>query len=266
MADGISPRILDHLAGLEDAMAHLADMWRPDDPEYRVDMFRQTMMNLSYSYFAFFHADAEHPDWAPLWNPVYTDQPNPDDIYLYAPIRGDLTYRVSGNRGTCALLTFNTQKGWVGIVADRATIGHTKDFDDRDLKIAPGEDFEIIFSAKRPAGYEGRWAEIAPESDAMVVRYRSVDWANERDPQLSIECLNPVPPKKRLSSEEILHRIHEMAALPARYHKSFLPLQNEVKAAVYAKYPQLPVMRCEGYDDASEEALPVRDDVAIPKR
>ena len=36
--------------------------------------------------------------------------------------------------------------------------------------------------------------------------------------------------------------------------------------ARYAKYPRLPVMRCEGYEDASEEALPVRDDVSIPKR
>ncbi len=43
------------------------------------------MMNLSYSYFVYFHADAEHPDWSPLWNPVYTLQPNPDDIYLTAP-------------------------------------------------------------------------------------------------------------------------------------------------------------------------------------
>src|SRR5216684_1221495 len=90
-------------------------------------------MNLSYAYFAYFHADAEHPDWAPLWNPVYTDQPNPDDIYLYAPIRGDLTYRVSGSRGTCALLTFNTQKGWVGLIDELAQISHAKDFDDRSL-------------------------------------------------------------------------------------------------------------------------------------
>ena len=43
----------------------------------------------------FVRADAEHPDWAPLWNPVYLQQPNPDTIYLYAPLRGDLTYRVT---------------------------------------------------------------------------------------------------------------------------------------------------------------------------
>jgi hypothetical protein len=119
MSIKIGNTIGEYLKDLEVTVDQLADTWRPDDPQYRADVYRQTMMNLSYAYFAYFHADAEHPDWAPLWNPVYTDQPNPDDIYLYAPIRGDLTYRVSGSRGTCALLTFNTQKGWVGLTLPR---------------------------------------------------------------------------------------------------------------------------------------------------
>ena len=94
------PAILDYLTDLEGAVAELANTWHPEDPAYRADVYRQTMMSLSYSYFAYFHAMPEHPDWAPLWNPVFTLQPNPDDIYLYSPIRGDLRYRVSGNRGT----------------------------------------------------------------------------------------------------------------------------------------------------------------------
>jgi hypothetical protein len=102
-----APRLLDYLTDLDAAVPLLANTWRPDDPEYRADFYRQIMMSLSFSYFAHFHADAEHPDWAPLWNPVYTLQPNPDDIYLYSPVRGDLTYRVQGNRGTVALLIFS---------------------------------------------------------------------------------------------------------------------------------------------------------------
>lgn len=229
---GIKPAILDYLKSLDDAVGQLADTWRPDDPQYRADFYQQIMMNLSYSYFAQFHADAEHPDWAPLWNPVYRDQPNPDDIYLYSPIRGDLSYRVSGNRGTCALLTFNTQKGFVGMVDDVSKNGYAKDFDQRRLEVGPNGEFEIIFSATRPAGYTGNWAEIAPQADTMMVRYRSVDWVNERDPQLSIECLDPVPLKARLKPDEILHRIQEMAKLPFRYNKSMLQLQNRVKAEV----------------------------------
>ena len=239
----IGNTIGEYLKDLEVTVDQLADTWRPDDPQYRADVYRQTMMNLSYAYFAYFHADAEHPDWAPLWNPVYTVQPNPDDIYLYAPIRGDLTYRVSGTRGTCALLTFNTQKGWVGLIDELAQISHARDFDDRSLAVGPNGEIEVILSAERPAGYTGNWAQIAPEADTVVVRYRSVDWVNERDPQLTIECLDPVPLKRRLSQEEILERIVGMAKLPARYNKAFLPMQNDVKAEVglnafvHRKYP-----------------------------
>ena len=75
MASQISPTILPYLSGLEDAVGELANTWRPDDPAYRADVYRQIMMNLSYAYFVYFHADAEHPDWAPLWNPVYLLSP-----------------------------------------------------------------------------------------------------------------------------------------------------------------------------------------------
>lgn len=229
----IEPSLLSYLSeGLEGAVAEISNTFKPEDPAYRADIYRQAMMNLSYSYFAFFHADAEHPDWAPLWNPVYTDQPNPDDIYLYTPIRGDLTYRVSGNRGTCAILNFNTQKGWVGLVDDQSAMGNARDYDDRKLKTDENGDFELIFSARRPEGYDGNWAEIDVEADSMVVRYRSVDWEKERDPQISIECLDKVGPKPRLAVEEILERIQQMSRLPLRYNQAFLSIQNSVKARV----------------------------------
>lgn len=232
MDDVTAPSILAYLAdGLNQNTEQLANTWRPDDRAYRADFYRQAMMNLSWGYFAFFHADAEHPDWAPLWNPVYTDQPNPDDIYLYTPIRGDLTYRVAGNRGTCALLTFNVQRGWVGLV-ERTEMGFGRDLDDRSLQTDAEGNFEIIFSATRPDGHTGNWAEIAPEATAMVLRYRMVDWENERDPQLSIECLNPVPPKPRLTPDEILERIEKMSRVPLLYNKSFLAIQNSVKERV----------------------------------
>lgn len=99
MPQDISPSILTYLQPLEEAVDEIANTWRPNDPEYRADVYRQIMMQLSYSYFAFFHADAEHPDWAPLWNPVFTLQPNPDDIYLYCPISSDYQYRLTGKRG-----------------------------------------------------------------------------------------------------------------------------------------------------------------------
>jgi len=228
----IKPTILSYLKDIEGAVENLQNTWRPEDPQYRADVYRQTMTSLSYAYFAYFHADAEHPDWAPLWNPVYTLQPNPDDIYIQSPIRGDLTYRVSGNRGTCKILSFTTQKMLSGTVDEMPQPSGHNEVDCSDLGLELNEDFEVIFSAERPTGYEGKWARIDPEAGGMMVRYRSYDWLNEIDPILSIECLDPVPPKPRLAPEEILHRIQEMAKFPARKTNLYYRMQNSVKANV----------------------------------
>src|SRR5579871_269120 len=133
MSQEIAPTLLSYLSDLEGAVAELANTWHPDDPAYRADVYRQTMTSLSYSYFAYFHADAEHPDWAPLWNPVFTLQPNPDDIYLYSPIRGDLTYRVSGTRGTVKILSFTTQRFMSGMVDSLPQPNGHNEIDDSDI-------------------------------------------------------------------------------------------------------------------------------------
>jgi hypothetical protein len=232
MTPEIEPAILPYLADLEGAVANLAQTWRPDDPAYRADLYRQTMASLSFSYFLYFHATPEHPDWGPLWNPVYTLQPNPDDIYVFSPIRGDLTYRVSGNRGTCRILSFTTQAAMSGTVDEMPRPNGHNEIDTNDLGIALGEDFDILFSAERPAGCTGHWAPIAREARGMFLRYRMYDWAAETDPALSIECLDPVPPKPRLTPQQILDRIREMAKVPRRKTGLYFPMQNGVMERV----------------------------------
>ena len=232
MRTRIGPTLLEYLGDLEGAVEELKNTWHPDDPNYRADVYRQAMMSLSYSYFAYFHADAEHPDWAPLWNPVFTLQPNPDDIYLYSPIRGDLKYKVSGKRGTVKILSFTTQRFMSGMVDDISQIGGHNEIDDSNIMVDVDGNFEVIFSVERPANYLGNWAPIHPEATGMMVRLRSYDWENEIDPTLSIECLYAVPPKARLTPEEILERIQGMAKFPARKTKSYYRMQNGVKERV----------------------------------
>ena len=232
MSDTIHPTLLEHLTGLEGAVGELANTWRPGDPQYRADVYRQAMMSLSYAYFAYFHADAEHPDWAPLWNPVFACQPNPDDIYLYSPIRGDLRYRVSGNRGTVRKLIFVAQRGLPGMVDDFTQISDATNIDDTEFEVGPDGEFEIIFSRERPAGYSGNWFPFSPNVDAFYVRYRMYDWENERDPQITIECLDPVPPKPRLSIADISGRLELMTKFPERSNRMFYQMQNAIKAQV----------------------------------
>ncbi|MEW9855455.1 DUF1214 domain-containing protein [Novosphingobium sp. M1R2S20] len=232
MPSPIGP-LSEYLADLEKGVAGLANTWRPDSPEYRADVYRQIMMQLSSSYFTFFHADAAHPDWAPLWNPVYTLQPNPDDIYLQSPISSAYRYRVSGQRGTVKMITFNTQRNNAGYPGAVDMTGkHYSDLDDRQLQIDADGNFEILVSQERPAGHTGNWLPIRPEANVLMIRKRSYDWAGEVDPVLSIECLDPAPPKARLSPEEILERIGHMAAMPARATELFYWMQNQVREAV----------------------------------
>jgi hypothetical protein len=230
--DGLKHSIVEHLAGLKTAEAELANTWRPDDPAYRADLYRQIMMNLSFGYFVYFTADAEHPDWSPLYNPVFACQPNPDDIYLFSPLRSDLTYRVSGNRGTVSKLIFVTQKGIPGTLPRAEDYTAVNSLDDQDFEVGPDGEFEIIFSAKRPDGYTGNWSELKPGADVIFSRYRMIDWINERDPQMSIECLDRVPPKPRLTPEQIVERIEQMAAVPANQNKIFYRMQNDIKEKV----------------------------------
>ncbi len=232
MTPTIEP-LLSYLKPLEEAVAELANTWRPDDPRYRADVYRQIMMQLSYSYFAFFHADPAHPDWAPLWNPVYTLQPNPDDIYLYCPISSEYRYRITGNRGSVKMLTINTQFSNAGMPWDNDTTGRFyHDIDDADLQIRANGDFELLLSAERPPDHNGNWLKIEPGARVLMTRYRSYDWANEIDPVMAIECLDLVPPKPRLSSQEILERIGQMAWMPVRATKLFYGMQNAVKQRV----------------------------------
>jgi Protein of unknown function (DUF1214) len=225
--------LFDYLADLNLAVDEIANTWRPDDPEYRADVYRQIMMQFSYGYFAFFHADAEHPDWAPLWNPVFTLQPNPDDIYLYCPISSEHSYRICGDRGTVKMLTFTTQLSLSGMPWENDIVGTSyNDMDDGDLKLDANGRFELLLSTMRPPGYSGNWLKIAPGARVLMTRYRSYDWVNEIDPVMSIECLNPTGLKKRLSPDDILERIRHMAAMPARATKLFYGMQNGVKARV----------------------------------
>ena len=103
---------------------------------------------------------------------------------------------------------------------------------DRLRAIARLSGREIIFSAERPAGYDGNWSPILPDTDTMMVRYVALDWAKERDPQISIECLDKVPLKPKLNVDQVMERIRLMAGFPGRYAKVFMEMQKDIKASV----------------------------------
>jgi len=80
--------------------------WYPNDVHVRADLYRQLLMNVALGYFVYFQSDPDHPDWTPFMNSVFLLQPNPDDTYFLAHVRGSGIYRIGGERGSVRLLTY----------------------------------------------------------------------------------------------------------------------------------------------------------------
>jgi hypothetical protein len=100
----------------------------------------------------------------------------PDAAYVGAGIRGDATYRVSGNRGTVRYLGFQVMGGMestANVVAD-------------DLDIADDGSFELVLSAEPQPG---NWMALSEHAGSFVVRQFFYDWDSETPAQLTIECV-----------------------------------------------------------------------------
>ncbi|MEZ5734935.1 MAG: DUF1214 domain-containing protein [Novosphingobium sp.] len=205
--------------------------WKPDDEQYRADFYRQLLMNLSYAYIQYFQSNPDHPEFMPLWNSVYLFQPNPDDVYYYAPLDGTKRYRIVGERGTIHMINFQFGHGMMGMVTD---IGqqHSSYLDGSELNVGADGKFEILLAPERPEGYTGNWHRIREDVDFMMVRFRSYDWGNEADTRLAIECLDAPLQKRRMGITEIDEKLRGALTLNERLMPLFYGMQNRAKQEV----------------------------------
>src|SRR5687767_2799809 len=111
-------------------------------------------------------------------------QPKPDDTYVRTPVDGHGVYRLKGERGNIRLLTVTLGTRTIG--TNETPGGQTAEYDlDQTITFDDDGRFECIFSDVRPEGHLGNWLRMPAETDMLLVRRRSYDWANERDPRLS---------------------------------------------------------------------------------
>jgi hypothetical protein len=100
----------------------------------------------------------------------------PDASYLGAALRGEASYRVTGNRGTVRYLGLQVMSGMetsMNVVAD-------------DLDLEPGGDFELVLSAEE---HPGNWMALPEGSSSLIVRQFFYDWLAEEPARLDIERL-----------------------------------------------------------------------------
>ncbi|MBB5403808.1 DUF1214 domain-containing protein [Paraburkholderia youngii] len=220
----------DYLSQLANAESLLELTETPHDPQTRAELYRQFQMNLSLAYFIYFQSDPLHPDWLPFLNSVFMLQPNPDDTYFVAPLRGDLRYRLVGERGSVHLLTLDIGRGIMGTTDKiHPPLGQ---FDLDDLEIGEDGSFEVLLSAGRPAGYHGNWLGLHPEADFAMLRQRSYAWGAERDARIAIECLDAPRTKPPMGHEEIARRTGELMDYAERLSRRWLTHMQQLRTRI----------------------------------
>ena len=152
------------------------------------------------------HLECSDPDFPCLYKASHETAKigadNPDNRYLNATISAARRYRLSGKRGTVALLSFGTK-------ANRydtdGTMVSTGELDARDMVSDADGGFEIIVSREREAG---NWLPMADDSSILIVRQTFEDRDAEVPAELQIEALDgpafpdPLTPQRLETSLE----------------------------------------------------------------
>jgi hypothetical protein len=132
---------------------------------------------------------------------------NNDALYVFSPINGTDTYRISGKRGTAnyfsiALVDDAPGSSWGGAVScllsgDEMTVG------------ADGE-FEVIIS---PATNPGNWMRSNPKTWRVLIRQFFADWENEEPMFAQIDRISTSElPTSELKPEAFRRGLLEAAA------------------------------------------------------
>jgi hypothetical protein len=107
---------------------------------------------------------------------------NVDNQYLWCRVSPNATYRIEGRRENVFEALLETKDGYMQLGDDRvfATSLLT------ELECESDGTFEILLSAKRPAGHSGNWMEMPPDTKYFTVRQYFADWEAERPAHFEI--------------------------------------------------------------------------------
>jgi len=130
------------------------------------------------------HADPDFPAFYSASHPTAKiGADNPDNIYLNATIAGDREYRLYGNRGTVASLSFGTKANRYAL---DGTMASTGELQAADLALDADGSFEIHVSRQRRPG---NWLPLAADSSMVIVRQTFLDRRREAPARVAIERL-----------------------------------------------------------------------------
>ncbi len=150
---------------------------------------------------SFYRCDGDLVQWG---------APNADNIYLRARIRGDGSYRLTGNKGKLHDFIISTHDGDMHM--EKYAVFEERSA--RDLEMAPDGSFEVILS---PREHRGNWMPLHPDVEYVLIRQYLSDWDRHEPGQFLIHKVgNEGRAPERLEPARMAHLLDEAAERIAR--------------------------------------------------
>lgn len=150
--------------------------------------------------------DPDFPELLHYFDPIRKQGgDNTDALYVGAPINGQHTYRISGNRGQARFFAVTVledgETPWGGAVVGNMI--------DRDIDVDDQGNFEIVLS---PEEHPGNWIKTTPGSWRVTFRQFFADWENEAPMVARIDRLTPAEHDPVLTPAQVLQGLRDSAA------------------------------------------------------
>jgi hypothetical protein len=166
---------------------------------------------------------------------------NPDQLYQWARINGQHSYRLRGKRGTVGYIGIGVYAGSAGR-GGRRTISH---INAADLDLGSDEAIDIILS---PEEQSGHWIKLDEDTTTLMVRQTMNDRNTEIPANLTLECINQNIPAP-LSSEQLVKGLQRAVKQVTGSTKMFAYLSNQWKQTPNILHPRDDAMAKQSFGD-----------------
>lgn len=198
---------------LEQLWPQTASKLPPDmrqDPQIQQELGRLMLAAIAARSLDALSADGDHPWFLPhLGLTMNVFQPNADTVYRNANITPGGSYRIRGRAGSLSLFKM-AQFGPTPVDTGKGV----RAFDNHDFATLTHDEhgqFDVLLSVDKPRHYSGDWWPLNPNTEHLMVRMVSADWAHEQDPTLAIERLDSAATKGRPSADKLRQRLVGLA-------------------------------------------------------
>jgi hypothetical protein len=197
--------------------------WPGDDRELNTyEALRHLLRNMSFGHAAHVEADYGNPTLTKMGgtNRIQFQLQSTDCNYHSAVLHGAYTYRLHGDRGTCAVFQLSTFNGHSCDFADGwKMIGNMNNIDTPAL--AAGKTIDVVLSHEKPANLgDAVWLELPAGRCELHIRQYYADWFAEEPADLMLTCENQVFPPPLLTRESSETRFKRLVDL-LRVHADF---------------------------------------------